>query len=137
MAFKAKDGREFTNAPMMRQHERRMDVQKGAGQRPLPPKGKALGAQANDEQADASGDARQAVAEHGTAHEINIRHDHAAGTHSVESHHHDGHVHTSEHASAEEAHDAARTLGTDEGDAGGEDDGMGGNMSPSSMASGF
>jgi hypothetical protein len=51
------------------------------------------------------GDIHAVVAEHGPAHKVVIEHDHAAGKHSVISHHESGHVHKSEHGSAQEAHD--------------------------------
>lgn len=44
------------------------------------------------------------VAEHGPAHTVHIKHDHAAGKHHVHSSHEDGHENMSEHGSAEEAH---------------------------------
>jgi hypothetical protein len=55
------------------------------------------------------------VAEHGKAHTVTVHHDHTANKHHVMSHHADGHMHESEHESAQEAHDEAKQLGSDEG----------------------
>jgi hypothetical protein len=65
----------------------------------------------NSEPQDASSES--AVAEHGPAQEVTIRH--SGDEHTVTSKHADGYRHQSVHASASEAHDAARTLsGSDE-----------------------
>ena len=50
------------------------------------------------------------VAEHGPAHKVVISHDHKAGRHTVQSHHRDGHMNTSNHEAAAEAHEEARKL---------------------------
>lgn len=52
-------------------------------------------------------DIQDVVAQHGPAQEIHMQHDHEGGKHTVESHHGE-HVHHSEHASAEEAHQHAQ-----------------------------
>lgn len=52
----------------------------------------------------------QVVAEHGPAHTTVTHHDHETGKHKVVSHHKDGHMHESEHASSDEAHDHAKGL---------------------------
>jgi hypothetical protein len=103
----------------MVQHERRLSAKSGT-QRPVPEKNKALGSVGNEHEGDEH-DAAQVVAEHGPAHEIHITH--SEGSHSVESHHGDGHVHRSEHASASEAHDHARDLSSDDDGNGMEDGG--------------
>ena len=51
------------------------------------------------------------VAKHGPATSVHITHDHAAKKHHVTSTHADGHVHNSDHASAQEANDAGSQLG--------------------------
>lgn len=56
------------------------------------------------------GEQHPAVAEHGPAHKVVIHHDEAAGRHTVQSHHKDGHVHTNVHEHAHKAHDEARQL---------------------------
>lgn len=54
------------------------------------------------------------VAEHGKAHTVHIKHDHAAGKHHVHSTHDDGHENMSEHGSAQEAHEeGGRLAGVD------------------------
>jgi len=56
------------------------------------------------------------VTEHGPAHTVHIKHDHTAKRHHVTSHHNDGHVHESEHATPDEAHsEAAKLAGITEG----------------------
>ena len=56
-------------------------------------------------------DPKNVVAAHGKASSVHITHDHAANKHSVTSTHPDGHVHHSEHASAQEANEAGSQLG--------------------------
>jgi len=66
----------------------------------------------NDVKANPEGvDAGAVAAEHGPAEHIHVHHDHAANKHHVISHHKDGHMHTSDHASAPDAHAAAAQLG--------------------------
>lgn len=48
--------------------------------------------------------------EHGPAVEVNISHEHEMGSHHVRSSHPDGHMHESDHGSAEEAHDHGKKL---------------------------
>jgi len=57
----------------------------------------------------------EVVAEHGPAHTVAVHHDHENGKHKVISHHKDGHMHESEHATAAEAHEHASKLGASEG----------------------
>ena len=56
------------------------------------------------------GEEHPVVSEHGAAHKVVIHHDEAAGRHTVQSHHKDGHVHTNVHEHAHKAHDEAREL---------------------------
>jgi hypothetical protein len=51
------------------------------------------------------------VAKHGPASSVHITHDRAANKHHVTSVHKNGHVHNSDHASAQEANDAGSKLG--------------------------
>ncbi len=55
-------------------------------------------------------DEHPVVAEHGKAHKVIIHHDHEAGRHVVTSHHKDGHMNTSTHEAAAEAHEEGRKL---------------------------
>ena len=52
----------------------------------------------------------QVAKEHGPATTIHVSHDHKKNKHHVVSTHADGHVHTSDHATAGEAHNAASAL---------------------------
>jgi hypothetical protein len=54
--------------------------------------------------------AEQVVAEHGPAHTVHVHHDHEANKHKVMSHHKDGHMHESDHATAMEAHEEGKKL---------------------------
>lgn len=53
----------------------------------------------------------QVVSEHGPATHVTVHHDHKNNKHHVVSHHSSGYMHTSDHGSAQEAHDAASVLG--------------------------
>lgn len=94
MAFKSKDGRQFTNADSMRSHNA---MHAGA---PVPTMGED-GEEENPE---------QIALAHGPAHHVEIHHDHEMGVHEVHSDHPDGHHHHSVHGSAEEAHEHAHKL---------------------------
>jgi hypothetical protein len=100
MAFESSDGKKFTNRPPMMAHERGM---------------KKLTPTAAPGQDDMGGgeSPEDAVAQHGPAVEVTISHE--GGKHSVKSRHEDGHEHSSEHGSVDEAHDAGRTLAGDSG----------------------
>jgi hypothetical protein len=56
------------------------------------------------------GEEHPVVSEHGKAHKVTIHHDEGAGRHTVVSHHKDGHMNTSVHENAHEAHKEARRL---------------------------
>lgn len=105
MAHKAKDGKEFTNASQMRQHDAR-----NAEKAPAP---HAQRGEAASEMGEEEGRAPQEVVDaHGPAHEITITHPkEGKGKHTVSSKHPDGHQHESEHETPEEAHQAGATLG--------------------------
>ena len=53
-------------------------------------------------------DGAQVASEHGPAHKVEITHE--EGKHTVQSHHPDGHMHTSVHDKGNKAHDHARKL---------------------------
>jgi hypothetical protein len=55
------------------------------------------------------------VNEHGPAHSVTVHHDHANNKHHVFSHHADGHMSHSTHASAPDAHSHAAQLAGNEG----------------------
>lgn len=58
----------------------------------------------------------EVVSQHGSAHTVTVHHDHTANKHHVMSHHKDGHMHESNHASAMEAHEHAKQLGSADAD---------------------
>lgn len=72
-------------------------------------------------------DGAQMAEMHGPATEVHIQHEHEMGVHHVMSTHPDGHVHESDHESAEMAHEHAKKLagahGGGESVEHGEDDG--------------
>lgn len=79
--------------------------------------GKAAKAPAEPHAKEGEQDHDSVVPEHGKAHEIHIKHDHARGVHHVKSTHEDGHVHAAKFGSAAEAHDhASKMAGEDEGE---------------------
>lgn len=104
MAFQSSDGQSFTNRPPMRQHEKSMMAKKsmagGAGDPLQQPAAGEMGQE----------DGSQVAAEHGPAAEVHVMHNHEAGEHHVQSSHPDGHQHTSQHDSAEEAHEHGKKL---------------------------
>lgn len=105
MAFKASDGKEFTNRPPMKAHERslgRMAAHSEAGG--------AGTATMDPTQQPGEEDGSQIAQEHGPAHEVHIMHDHEGGQHHVMSMHPDGHQHESTHESAEKAHEHGKKL---------------------------
>jgi hypothetical protein len=56
-------------------------------------------------------DPQSTVAQHGAASNVTVHHSHSTGKHVVVSKHPDGHLHHSVHATAQDAHSAAKTLG--------------------------
>jgi hypothetical protein len=60
--------------------------------------------------------------EHGPATEVHMTHDEAIGSHHVHSAHPDGHMHESDHASKEEAHEHGKKLAGIGGEGEGEHD---------------
>lgn len=71
-------------------------------------------------------DGAEIAQEHGPATEVHIEHEHEMGSHHVRSSHPDGHMHESDHESAEAAHEHGKKLagvGGAEHDGEGEEDG--------------
>ena len=68
-------------------------------------------------------DGAQIAEQHGPATEVNVMHQHEAGMHHVTSQHPDGHMHESDHGSAEEAHEHAKKLAGAGGDRASDHDG--------------
>ena len=114
--FKSKAGKSFGSAYVAKRHDDEADKkaqsvlgdspEHEAAETPEFEKGEQEGAKEAPEQEKPD----QVVAKHGPAHTIHVAHDHKGKKHHVVSTHADGHVHTSDHASAQEAHDAANTL---------------------------
>jgi hypothetical protein len=123
--FKSKAGKSFGSAYVAKRHDDEADkkaqVAMGGGsnkpvmspeheaaETPEFEKGEQEGAkEVNPEQNEKP---EQVVAKHGPATTIHVTHDRKANKHHVVSTHADGHVHTSDHASADEAHKAAGAL---------------------------
>jgi hypothetical protein len=112
MAYQSKSGKSFSNRPMAMQQDKRdaASSQMGKTQNTNGIKNTdpIHGGADADNGADESQEPSAVVAEHGPAEKVMV--DHTEGKHKVTSKHPDGHKHTSEHASAGEAHDAARQL---------------------------
>jgi hypothetical protein len=70
--------------------------------------GEQEGAQEGQQQQEAP---EQVVKQHGKAQHVHVSHDNTNNKHHVHSVHADGHVHDSDHASAQEAQTAAKQLG--------------------------
>ena len=132
--FKSKDGKSFGSAYVAKKRD---SMHAGAGDKSMPmgeskaaprtnPQGEALMSAANanapdnDVKANPEGvDAASVVAQHGPAVSTTVHHDHKGGNHVVVSRHANGHVHTSKHSSAKDAHDeAAQLAGADQPAAG-------------------
>jgi hypothetical protein len=76
------------------------------------PKAPAFG---KEEESKEQTDHENVVEQHGKAHTIHIKHDHARGVHHVHSIHESGHEHHAKFGTAEEAHDhAAKMAGSQE-----------------------
>src|SRR5580700_12051942 len=109
MAYEASDGKRFSMLSRKAAHDRTLRAKSASGVKA--PEQILDAPMAHDEhEGEGHEDPAQVHAEHGPAISIRIKHDHEKGQHSVHSAHEDGHIHKSEHASAPEAHDAARTL---------------------------
>lgn len=74
------------------------------------PMAKAPMQQGGMEMGDGEQDGGAVSQEHGPAVEVNISHEHEMGSHHVRSSHPDGHMHESDHGSAEEAHEHGKKL---------------------------
>lgn len=119
MAFKAKDGSLHTNMSTMKNADMRFGAKK-----PAMSQADGMG---DDDQGGDPQDGAAIEAEHGPAVEIQIHHDHDAGTHKVHAEHPDGHSHDTDHASADEAYKFAADVagvGAEEPAGGGEEHGM-------------
>ena len=131
MAFPTKSGKSFGSAYVAKrkdnEHDKMAeDVMGQAGKKPaMSPeheaketpefeRGEQEGAQEGMKEAP-----EQVAQEHGPATTVHVSHDHKSNKHHVVSTHPDGHVHTSDHASAGDAHKAAGALsGGDQAPAG-------------------
>jgi hypothetical protein len=71
---------------------------------------KAESPKMEDEMEHEEGEHEDVVAEHGKAHDIHMKLDHARGVHHVHSTHEDGHVHKSQHGSVDEAVEHAKKM---------------------------
>ena len=100
--FESKSGKKFMNAFKAKRHSEAHGVNT--------PKGAEHEVESKQDMSVEAPKPSEVVAEHGKAHKVTVSHDHESSKHSVESHHEDGHVHKSDHESAEEAHDHAKQL---------------------------
>jgi hypothetical protein len=95
--FVGKDGSRHTNHDSMKRSNARFGAKQPA------PSTEGAGDDYNDGAEDQADGAAMA-AEHGPASEVSVQHDHEGGRHSVHAKHPDGHEHSSEHATADDAH---------------------------------
>jgi len=114
--FKSKAGKSFGSAYVAKRHDDEADkkAQSVLGDSPEHEAAETpefeRGEQEGQKEAPEQEKPDQVVAKHGKANTIHVTHDRKANKHHVVSTHADGHVHTSDHASAKEAHDAATQL---------------------------
>jgi hypothetical protein len=119
MAFPTKSGKSFGSAYVAKRHDDEYDkkAQGVMGAAKTEPKGMTptpeheAAEKPQFEAGEKEGQAEGVVAEHGPATNVTVHHDHKNNRHHVVSRHADGHMNTSDHASAQEAHDTASTLG--------------------------
>jgi|SRR5271157_190438 len=130
--FKSKAGKSFGSAYVAKRHDDEADKkaqsvlgdspEHEAAETPEFEKGEQEGMKEAPE---------QVAKEHGPATTVHVSHDHKGKKHHVVSTHPDGHVHTSDHASAGDAHTAAGALsGTGQAPAEPNPEEMGGETSP-------
>ena len=115
MAFQSKDGKSFgSKFVAKRRDDEHAKMGKDVMGATSPVENKPAPAMEQEsseqEQKPMQEDPKQVAMEHGPATDVTIHHDHKSGKHHVVSHHADGHMHMSDHASAKEAHDAATQL---------------------------
>jgi hypothetical protein len=96
--YKAKDGKEFAHEGMGKSYDGALGAGKG-GLKPSAPAGK-----------EGEQPAHEVVAQHGPAHTTQIVKDKKTGSHSVHSHHEDGHKHSSHGHNIESAHSESMEL---------------------------
>jgi hypothetical protein len=116
MAFPTKSGKSFGSAYVAKRKDSEHDkmAQDVLGTAKPEPKGMTptpeheAAEKPEFEAGEKEGKAEGVVAEHGPAQSVTVHH--SKDRHHVVSHH-SGHVHTSDHATAQEAHDTASTLG--------------------------
>src|SRR5271157_4474622 len=111
MAFQSKDGKSFGSKFVAKrrdtEHDKASQVMGATSPEP------AMGAEkpaANEPEQKPQENPEQVVATHGPATQVTVHHDHKSNKHHIVSRHPDGHIHTSDHNSAQEAHDAAAKL---------------------------
>jgi hypothetical protein len=115
--FKSKAGKSFGSAYVAKRHDDEADkkaqVAMGgdnatheAAEKPAFEAGEQEGAKEAPEQETPE----QVVAKHGPATQVTIHHDHKGNKHHIVSRHADGHIHSSDHATADEAHKSASAL---------------------------
>jgi hypothetical protein len=111
VAYTSKSGNKFTNAGMARKDDMRSaSMASAAATEKQNMKANPSESRENDpSDQHETEQPSEVVAAHGPATQVLIKHE--GGKHKVKSKHEDGHVHESEHNSAAEAHDAAKTLG--------------------------
>ena len=121
MAFPTKDGSKKFGS---RFAQRKYDQHHGGDEQqksPAPKMGAAheeketpefeSGEQEGAQEGNENSNPAEVVKQHGKAQHVHVSHDHVNNKHHVHSVHADGHVHDSDHASPQEANDAAKQLG--------------------------
>jgi hypothetical protein len=109
MAFKNKEGKSFSSKFRMNRSEKSKENGASHAGNPVESPERPKGEEQDDVESGGTS-ATDVAAEHGRASEVNVKHDHEKGTHTVNSKHADGHHTQSDHSSAEEAHAHAAQL---------------------------
>jgi hypothetical protein len=114
--FKSKAGKSFGSAYVAKRHDDEADkkAQSVLGDSPEHEAAETpefeRGEQEGQKEAPEQEKPDQVVAKHGPATQVTIHHDHKGKKHHIVSRHADGHIHSSDHATADEAHGAAAAL---------------------------
>lgn len=100
MAFKSKNGQSYGSAYVAKRKDRAHDETNAKHEA-----GESKQFEAGEQEGAKEGvDSNDVVAQHGKARKVIIHHDHEGHKHHVTTHHEDGHVNESDHATPEEAH---------------------------------
>lgn len=105
--FESKNGKKYGSAYVAKRHDA-AHAEKDQSSKHESAETKSF--EAGEQEGSQEGEDNAVVAEHGKALKVTIHHDHEGNKHHVTSQHADGHVHESDHQTAEEAHEEGGRL---------------------------